>query len=352
MESSFKMKNINFLVVFIGIITTLSYGNMDMESKLWQAAKIDSPCESITFRGMNVDLYNEQGQTPIMLAAEMNNSRFIDCLIESVVDVTITDNDGKTAFDYVRNPQSKPNEEYSVRTYKALRRLEAHQIIGDNVRIVKEEFNHKKHIYTMWIEGALCQEFPIPSGIKCFEKQKVYRTDSASMIFEKDVNRGVPPIFAAIQNRLYTRVSEILDDGVDVNKKYKNVTPLMFGIYRKDDMLVEILLKYGANPNFLEKHGLYSPLSEACVTNRILTVKLLLKYGADVNYQYKKSETALTVASKECKNFELVKLLLDYGADPKLMDRFETNTLTGLRRYCRDIVAHRKMKKFIEWNSL
>jgi len=170
-------------------------------------------------------------------------------------------------------------------------------------------------------------------------------------IYEKDVKRGVPPIFAAIQNRLYEKLSEILDSGVDIEMKNKfGATSLLFTIYQYDDKLVKILLEYGASTNVIDGHGLYSPLSKAIVMNRISTVKLLLAYGADVNYQYNKSETALTVAVKGCKHFDMVKLLLDNGADPELIDRFGKNTLTGLRRYCRDDIAYTEMKNFIERN--
>ena len=169
-------------------------------------------------------------------------------------------------------------------------------------------------------------------------------------VYASDIKRGVPPIFAAIQNRLYTKLSEIIDAGIDIEMKNKfGATPLKFTLYQRDDKLVKILLDNGANPNVI--NGDYSPLTSLVDTNRIPTVKLLLEYGVDVNYQYNKSETALTEASKGCKNFEMVKFLLDNGADPKLMDRFGTNTLTGLKRYCYDDTAYIKMKKFIETNS-
>ena len=352
MNNSLKITNMSLLMVFMFLIT-FSYGNDDEESKLWKAAKTDNFCRGITFKGMNANIYNEYGQTPIMVAAQRNNSRFIDCLRKANVDVWLKDNDGKTAVGYLKQPQTKTEAIYSIRTYNALRALEIYQIIGEKAQIVESEIDLKKRIFNFWIEGALCEEFPIPKDITCFEGEKKDRTGSRYEVYKKDINRGVPPIFAAIQNNLNDKLQELLDEGANVELKNKfGTTPLGFAMYHNDDKLVETLLKHGANSNVIDGNGLYTPLSEACVTNKISTIKLLLKYGADVNYQYNKSETALTVAAKGCKNFELVKLLLNHGADVKPIDRFGHNTLTGLRRYCRDIVAYRKMQKFIEWNTL
>jgi len=165
-------------------------------------------------------------------------------------------------------------------------------------------------------------------------------------VYESDIKRGVPPIFAAIQNHMHNQLRLILDMGADVNMQHKGVAPLIFAIYQNDDKLVEILLKYGANPNFLD--GFYSPLSKACVTNRVSTVKLLLKYGADVNYQYNNSESALRVAAKGCDNFELVRLLLDNGANLNLTDASGVNIVESLYIHCRNNKQdHKKMLKLI-----
>jgi len=347
------VKMINIVMVYMSLLFSYSYSNDVSEAKLWKAAKTDNFCRTITFKGMNADIYNEYGQTPLMVAANQNNSRFIDCLREARVDILLKDNDGKIVFDYIKKPQTKEEKIYSMRTYNALRRLEVYQIIGDKARIVQEDINLKKRHYKLWIEGALCEEFPIPKDITCIESKTIDRSGSRYEIYTKDIQRGVPSIFSAIQNNLHDTLEKLLQEGADIELKNKfGTTPLSFVIYQNDNKLVEILLKNGANPNVIDGNGLYTPLSEACVRNKVSTVKLLLKYGADVNYQHKKSETALTVAAKECKNFELVKLLLESGANPKLMDMFGHNTLTGLKRYCNSTVAYRKMQKFIEWNSL
>ena len=167
--------------------------------------------------------------------------------------------------------------------------------------------------------------------------------------YASDVKRGVPPLFAAIQNHFYSKISEVLSTGVSIEEKNKHKdTPLFFALRQKDDKMIELLLKAGANPNVMEKNGLYSALSWSVSDNSISTVRLLLDNGADVNYQVKKSETALTVAAKGCKKFDMVSLLLIHGADPELMDTFKQNTLTGLKRYCTASPDYEKMKALLE----
>lgn len=153
--------------------------------------------------------------------------------------------------------------------------------------------------------------------------------------YEKDLKNGMSPIFAAMKNHLYPKLSEILDDEINIEMKNKfGNTPLQFAFYQNDDRLMQILLEKDANPNIGK--GYYSLLSRACVENRISTVKLLLEYEADVNFIVNKSESALTVAVKGCKNFELARLLLDNGANANLKDFGNFNIIETLHIHCQN----------------
>ena len=321
------------------------------QKALWQCVEENRCPASSFFRGMNANIKNEQGQTPLMVAAQNGYYYAIESLAEANVDVWTQDSEGKTAFDYIKKPTSREEWIYSSRVYGALRVLEVRQIVKDKAEIVHYSYKYNTDMLSITIKGAQCEDFVFPKHTKCTYMKPRKTTGTKEEIYEDDIKRGVPPIFAAIQNRLYDKVQQLLEEGADIEQKNKfGATPLLFAIYHHDDKLVKLLLKYGANPNIIDGSG-YTPLSEACDANQVSTVKILLQNGADVNYQYNKSETALTVAAKGCKNFELVKLLLDHGANPYLMDTYGYNTLTGLKRYCRNTEAYEKMKQFIQMHA-
>lgn len=191
-----------------------------------------------------------------------------------------------------------------------------------------------------------------------YERKRIEKKrKKARKAYENSKMRKEYPLFAAIQHHYYEDVKKLLDGGIDPNRveKYDKLgfTPLFIAISNNDIPAIKLLIEHGANMRQMDENNFYNPFTWAVDggDKNIGIVKLLLNGGADVNYQYNNSETALTIAAKGCKNYKLVELLLDYGADPYLVDEYGYNTLTGLKRYCRDKAAYNKMKKLIEENA-
>lgn len=114
-------------------------------------------------------------------------------------------------------------------------------------------------------------------------------------------------------------------------------TPLTFAVTRGNQAVIELLLKYGADPNIRSRFDI-PPLQIAVFRNLTNIVKLLLSYGAQINDVDEFGNTALTIALQN-NNDELVKLLLDNDA------RFSQNTEEVLKQryqWYRDSVETRK----------
>jgi ankyrin repeat protein len=114
----------------------------------------------------------------------------------------------------------------------------------------------------------------------------------------------------AIQHKDRNTVEKLLDVGADASDPNLLIRACLNG----DEEIVRLLLLFGADSNGIDANG-YTPLFAATKTSLLEGVELLMKYGADPNLSAgPDGETPLVVAINE-RNFELTHLLLMYGAD-------------------------------------
>lgn len=92
--------------------------------------------------------------------------------------------------------------------------------------------------------------------------------------------------------------------------------------------VVRVLLKNGADPNYLSRDGSYSPLILAAARNDAKLIQMLLKAGAKIDLRNKSGATALQYAADQGAS-DAVKALLAAGADP---DRFDEKGLSPIHR--------------------
>lgn len=101
----------------------------------------------------------------------------------------------------------------------------------------------------------------------------------------------------AIKNHSTAAILEIIEQGFDVNSRFKNgQTPLVYAIQQKSNDAIDKLLDAGADPNTIYKNN--SPLYMATLNNNEDLVQKLISAGADLDYLNAKGVTAVCRAAK------------------------------------------------------
>ncbi|GAB1321063.1 hypothetical protein MFIFM68171_11273 [Madurella fahalii] len=117
-------------------------------------------------------------------------------------------------------------------------------------------------------------------------------------------------------------VRMIIDAGADVNRALeKNVGSALAAAGRNQNPdaleVVSLLLRHGANPNMLGRHGLHtSALGEACLSRNLPCVKSLIQAGAKVNQEFRSGYygSALIITAS-LGDIECLSALIEAGAD-------------------------------------
>ncbi len=140
---------------------------LEKQNRLWQSAKEGSIYRVGFFKDMNANIRNDKGQTPLMLAVKNGYDMVVSMLGEATVDVWVKDNEGKTAFDYIKQPTNRQEKRLHDSMYGALKILEVEQIIGDRASIPHIGYRTKTGIVNVSIHGASCADFVFPAKTQC-----------------------------------------------------------------------------------------------------------------------------------------------------------------------------------------
>lgn len=121
------------------------------------------------------------------------------------------------------------------------------------------------------------------------------------------------PLHLAVADGLVTVISDLLNQGADVNAtEIEGITPLHVAIKKKRISVLKLLLKSGANVNSTDFK--YTPLHFAVYARKVEILKLLLE-SEGINLEAKDSDgyTPLYLAASS-ENDKTLKLLLEAGA--------------------------------------
>jgi ankyrin repeat protein len=114
------------------------------------------------------------------------------------------------------------------------------------------------------------------------------------------------------------RICRELCIDLDMNASPIRVPPLRYSIQKSNIQMIELLLMYGADPNYVfHFEGVYYPLLSTAISSKnIKIVELLLTYEANVNYITPNTNAIQLIhAIQKIDNDDIAKLLIDNGAD-------------------------------------
>jgi len=256
------MRRYSFLLIFLVFLLTFFSINVGAEDffelcKNGEAEEIQAALEA----GADVNSVNENGMTPLMMAAKYNNNPYVIILLANYgARINYSSSSGWTALMLAVKYNNNP---YIVRTLIN---------VGSNINAIN-------------------------------------KNGDSSLLLALDISSK--------------EKSELLiEAGANVNIQNKDgMTPLMI-VSRgfKSSYLIEELIDAGANPDVRDFQG-WTPLMYATYSNNLMAVRNLLNAGSKIDLLNNKKQSALMIALKYKASYELIRTLTIHNAELNQRDQ-------------------------------
>ena len=272
--------------------------------------------------GADINITNNNGETSLLWAAGNNKTEAMKLLIEAGANLNIANNNGETPLHLAtRNSETEAmkllagaganlnitNIDGNTPLLLAAihDRLEVMKLLmgaGANLNIADNNGNTPLHLAA--INGR-------PEAMK-FLAEAGANLNIAN-------NSGNTPLHVTAINGRPEVMKLLMAMGVDLNiaNKYSNAPLHLAAMYGRPEAM-KFLAEAGANLNIADNNG-DTPLHLAAINSRAEAMKLLLEMGADPNIPNNNGALPLHLAAIHGR-LEAMKLLLEMGADPNITD--------------------------------
>lgn len=344
--------------------------NDDGQSALHLAAMLDEYMTRDVLRhGVDIDIHNLDGETPLMCAVKVDKKEVVTLLLENNANVNVRASEsGETCLHLATAKDKtgtitrlllKRGADLEATDEMGLTPLSAAAFHGNDVvaQILVEQGAHQQasdalHYATMYGNHDFMARLLSPRGP---DFEAFYEASSYGL--------SLQPRQDTTAKRRVSLVRMLLNHGADIHaRNNEGFTPMQIAAVAAQGHLVEILLKQGATAEGVTVICAYWGLSTSTVKSLIekganihatdsrwnkpaltweaelgspATVKVLLEHGADVHHPDEHC-SALLYASGNAR-MEVVKLLLEAGADPNQLSHEKKTSLlalaSGLDRY-------------------
>jgi ankyrin repeat protein len=289
--------------------------------------------------GADIHAENKIKDTPIHIATLLNNFPVVKKLYEKGADLNKMN-------DQSHNPIIFATGNGYVEIFKFL--------LDKNVNLDVKDVNNEPLLNICIIHNRL-------------EMIELLILKDTNLINKIDYNYKTPLDIAVKLNKL-DFVKLLLKHGANPNpKKSVDYSPIHEAFINKNYQIIDLLIKYGVDKmhllnmyiwfdNFEDIEPLiiknkylinqkntdyYTPLMCAASQNKIKIVELLLKYGANPNINNYSNRSPLFEAVYH-QNYDMVKLLIENGADINIRERLSTLTHNISIKYGNSILGYAK----------
>ncbi|KAI0982874.1 hypothetical protein GJ496_007401 [Pomphorhynchus laevis] len=288
--------------------------------------------------GSEADKLNITGQTPLFMATLKERLDVVQYLISKGVQVNVKNR-------YGVSPLLLCAEGGNFQMIKTL--IEA----GADVNICPT--------------GPLAEQYLLAGQTPLFGTAKKGHVQICKYLIENgaDVNRatiaGITPLYTAVEENRLNVVECLLSNNADVNMtpfgriaaelKIEGQTPLIVACMRNNSQMIELLLRHGADPNLANTRGT-TPFIAICQQNNLAMAELLIKYGAKYNAEthnlYGAKINGLIVTA-ESGSFDVLKLLINKGMDPNYRIEGQGETVGRTPLFCACAKGYLDIVKFL-----
>ena len=240
-------------------------------------------------KGVSVNLKDECGDTPLMIAALQNQKTKVKMLLNAGAEVNVQDNLGQTALHRILEENKKDIVELLIE-YGADINISGPDFMGRETPLMKAARNGSINLVKILLKAG-------------------------ARVNDRDISDDTALIYA-LQEGKNDIVKLLIKNRADLNideKNFRGKKPLILAAEKGNINAVRMLLDAGANINARDMYG-YSALGRAIESNKIDIIQFLIKRGADVELEGSFLNEKPLILAAEKGNINAVKILLDAEA--------------------------------------
>ena len=256
--------------------------------------------ENLLKKGYNVNKKNDDGLTPLMIAAGRGYVEMVKLLLEWKADVHIMDSRmGTTALH--KAAQKDDNVDVAKLLVKKGAFVDAQAPTLGNTPLLDAVWHQHPEMVKYLLEQGARTELTTRSGGKPINIAENYKKQKIiSLLKEHEASRAQQissqKLMTAVEANDVDMVKKLIKEGVDIDekaplvgKRFDGYTPLLTAAYLGHEDIVQELLKAGAKPTLVDDQIKATPAHKAGYHGKAKTAQVFIEKavekGLDLNAQ-------------------------------------------------------------------